>query len=87
MLVNRHLNHHSVKVLSNTVQDGVRGVLLSRSVKGVSKDHYSFQTIPGDLPIISAIGDGKQLAFHKSRNGGTLTFLPSEDQVKVISEK
>jgi len=73
----------SVKVLSNTVQDGVRGVLLSRSVKGVSKDHYSFQTIPGDLPIISAIGDGKQLAFHKSRNGGTLTFLPSEDQACV----
>ena len=71
----------SVRVSSNTVVDGVRTVILSRPVTGASKDHYTFQTIPGDLSVISAVGDGAQLAYHKSRTGGVLTLLPSRDQV------
>ena len=71
----------SVKIVSNTVVDNIRTVVVSRPVKGASKDHYSFQTIPGDLPLISAIGNSVQLSYHKSKMGSTLTLLPTRDQV------
>ena len=71
----------SIKIVSNTVVDNIRTVIVSRPIKGASKDHYSFQTIPGDLPLISAVGSSIQLSYHKSKTGSTLTLLPTRDQV------
>ena len=71
----------SISVVSNTVVDNVRTVVMSRPVQGASKDHYTFQTLPGDLSIISAVGNSAQLSYHKSRTGGTITLLPTRDQV------
>ena len=71
----------SVKIVSNTVVDNIRTVIVSRPVKGASKDHYSFQTIPGDLSLISAIGNSAQLSYHKSKTGSKITLLPTRDQV------
>lgn len=71
----------SVNIVSNTVVDNVRTVVMSRPVKGASKNHYSFQEIPGDLPLISAVGNSVQLSYHKSKTGSTITLLPTRDQV------
>lgn len=73
----------SLEVVSNTVSDGVRTVVVSRHVKGDTKDHYSFQTTPGDLALISAVGNTADLSYHKSRTGGTITLLPTRDQACV----
>ena len=74
----------SISIVSNTVVDNVRTVVMSRPVQGASKNHYTFQTIPGDLSIISAVGNSAQLSYHKSRTGGTITLLPTRDQVRLI---
>jgi len=73
----------SVNIVSNTVVDNVRTVVMSRPVKGASKNHYSFQEIPGDLPLISAVGNSVQLSYHKSKTGSTITLLPTRDQACV----
>ena len=73
----------SIRVVSNTVVDNVRTVVMSRPVQGASKEHYTFQTLPGDLSIISAVGNSAQLSYHKSRTGGTITLLPTRDQVGI----
>ena len=56
----------SVKVLSSTVSDNVRTVVLQRPVVGPTGDHFTFPTSPGDLGVIAAIGDSVSLAYHKA---------------------
>ena len=49
-----------------------------RSVKGFTASHYSLATSAGDLGLITAIGDSVELAYHKTRVGGTITLLPTK---------
>lgn len=67
----------SVTVVSSTVANGNRTVVLSRPLKGLTADHYTF-SLTGDLnlPFINAIGVGPALAFHKSKMPATLSLLP-----------
>ena len=51
---------------------------MSRSVKGFTPEHYSLPTSAGDLNLIAAIGESVELAYHKSRVGGTVTLLPTK---------
>ena len=51
---------------------------MSRSVKGFTAAHYSLPTSAGDLGLIAAVGDSVELAYHKSRVGGTITLLPTK---------
>ena len=73
----------SLKVVSSSVEDGVRTVIVSRPVTGASKDHFTFPVSPGDLSLISAVGDTVELAYHKSRAGGVVTLLPSRERACV----
>ena len=51
---------------------------MHRSVKGFTPEHYSLPTSAGDLALITAVGDSVELAYHKSRLGGTVTLLPTK---------
>jgi hypothetical protein len=68
----------SVHVVSSKVVDGLRTVELSRAVTGQTKSHFSFPTKPGSIDLITAIGSGKQFAYHKARTGAKLTLLPTK---------
>ena len=69
---------NSVKVVSNTVRNGLRSISLQRKVKGISPDHYSILTQPGDLNMIAALGSSKVFGYHKTHSGGKITLLPTE---------
>ena len=69
---------NSITIVSSSVHGEIRTLVLRRSVNGSSTDHYTFPTVPGDINMIAAIGDGKTLSYHKSRSGGTLTLIPTE---------
>jgi len=73
----------SVKVVSNTVVDGRRRLVLHRPVIGASSHHYTLPTNPGDLDIISAVGDSIQLSYHRFRIGGKVTLLPTKTKACV----
>lgn len=68
----------SVKVLSSAVVGGVRTVTMTRPVAGMSSQHYSIPKQPGQINVITAIGNTVALAYHKSRTGATFTLLPSK---------
>lgn len=55
----------SVTVVSNTVENGMRTVVLSRALKGATKDHFTFDATALSIPVINAVGNGPQLAYHK----------------------
>jgi len=73
----------SVTILSTTVHDNLRTVVLRRGVKGLTSDHYNFPTAAGDVNLISAIGEGPELVHHKSQSGGKITLLPSSGSACV----
>ena len=55
----------SVHVVSNTVVDGKRTVVLIRPFKGQTADHYTFDPMTtSTIPIITASGTGSTFSYH-----------------------
>jgi len=70
----RQLSPTQVAVVSNTVTAGVRTVVLKRAFRGATADHYTFDPTVASVPMIDAVGNSVQLAFHKARGTGTVTM-------------
>ena len=64
----------SLKVLSNSVVDGKRKVVVSRPFKGHTVDHFTFDPSTSTIPVLAASGNGPNFAYHgaKQRTGGRL---------------
>ena len=64
----------SLKVLSNSVVDGKRQVVVSRPFKGHTVDHFTFDSSTSTIPVLAASGNGPNFAYHgaKQRTGGRL---------------
>ena len=64
----------SVQIVSNSVTDGVRKVVIAREFKGKTPDHYSFDVGTSSIPVISASGNSSAFSYHgpKTRTGGTI---------------
>ena len=77
----------SFAVTYNSVLNNIRTVTLQRSVNGISADYFSFPTSPGDLNMISAIGNSVKLAYHKTRTGGKITLVPTKNNACICQPK
>ena len=64
----------SLRVLSNSVVDGQRKVVVSRPFKGMTVDHFTFDPSTSTIPVLAASGNGPNFAYHgaKQRTGGRL---------------
>ena len=64
----------SLRVLSNSVMDGQRQVVVSRPFKGHTADHFTFDPSTSTIPVLAASGNGPNFAYHgaKQRTGGRL---------------
>eukprot|EP01052_Picozoa_sp_SAG31_P014249 SAG31_NODE_877_length_11303_cov_18.744556_9_plen_890_part_00 len=79
----RKLGHHeagtvlapSVRVVSNSVVDGVRHVTLSRPFGGVTLDHYSFKKGAAHVGMISAVGSSGTFGYHAAHATSKLYFV------------
>eukprot|EP01060_Flectonema_neradi_P014145 TRINITY_DN20862_c0_g1_i1.p1 TRINITY_DN20862_c0_g1~~TRINITY_DN20862_c0_g1_i1.p1 ORF type:complete len:767 (+),score=171.44 TRINITY_DN20862_c0_g1_i1:37-2337(+) len=70
----------SVTVVSNTINNGLRYVTISRPMKGKTSDYYTFEpSTNAVLPFINAIGSQPTLSYHKYRTPSSLSILPSDD--------
>ena len=77
----------SFTVTYNSVSNNIRTIMMQRSLNGISGDHFSFPTAPGDLNMISAIGNSVQLSYHKSRTGGKITLIPTKKDACICQPK
>jgi len=68
------LNPTQVTVVSSTVVNGVRTVVLSRAFKGVTADHYTFDPDITNFPFINAVGNTPDFSFHRNKATSTITF-------------
>jgi hypothetical protein len=67
----------SITVVSSTVSGNLRTVTMTRPVAAASEDHYAIPTAPGKIDLITAVGNGPALAYHKARTGSSITLLPT----------
>lgn len=56
----------SLTVLSTQVASNVRTVVVTRPLKGLTKDHYTFAPTLATLNFIAAIGSSQEFAYHKA---------------------
>jgi len=64
-----------VKIISNTVNNGDRTVVLQRSLMGISADHYNFSTSIATIRFINALGDTVDLEQHKFRAASSILLF------------
>lgn len=64
----------SVRVTSNTVNNGVRTLVVTREFKGKTTDHYTFSTSSSSIPVLAASGTSASYSYHgaKQRTGGDI---------------
>jgi len=68
----------SITVRSNKVVGGVRTVVMTRPITGISSQHYSFPTTPGTINFINAIGSKPTISYHKQRTAAKIAVVPTE---------
>ena len=67
----------SVTVVSNTVVDGVRTLILTRPLKGLTPHHHDFDSKKMSLNFIAAIGASPHFSYHKTKTTATIALWPS----------
>mmetsp|Transcript_42291 Transcript_42291/g.76666 ORF Transcript_42291/g.76666 Transcript_42291/m.76666 type:complete len:891 (-) Transcript_42291:222-2894(-) len=79
----------SITVVSNTVENNRRTVVLTRGLKGATPQHYSFSpTASGDKPIpfITAVGYSQEFAHHKAHGPTLVTLTPTGGSVCLCDD-
>ena len=69
------LLQNQVKLISNEVQGDKRSVVLTRSLAGVTSDHYTFNMSSStQIPFIAAVGNSQTFAYHKAHDISEITL-------------
>jgi len=77
----------TLKVVSSSVSAGIRTVVLTRPVAGPTADYFSINTSPGLINLIVAVGNSRQLAYHKTKTGASIVLVPSAASSCICSPK
>ena len=68
----------SVSIISSKVVDNVRIVVVTRPLKGLTKDHYTFDpSKQSQINMIAAVGSSQVFGYHKAHTTGVLPLLAS----------
>ena len=70
------LLNRSVDLAGHVVQDGIRTVTLTRSLKGLTPHHHTFDPSQMSLDFIVAIGSGSAFAYHANKTTDTIALWP-----------
>lgn len=65
----------SVTVVSNSVEAGIRTVVLTRPFQGLTDKHYTFNPRAPSIPFISAKGSSLTFGFHNGQDSQTLSLV------------
>ena len=71
------LLNNSVQIISHTVANGTRTVIMSRPLAGLTPQHHSFNVDKLSLDFINAIGSTPTFGYHKSKTVATITLWPT----------
>jgi hypothetical protein len=66
----------SVTVVTNTVSNGLRTVVMTRALKGLTPQHHDFDPQKLSLDFINAIGASSAFSYHKDKTVSTISLWP-----------
>ena len=66
----------SVQIISTSVSDGKRRVVMHRALKGQTPRHHDFDPQQLSLDFIGAVGSSPTLNFHRATAVGTVALWP-----------
>ena len=66
--------NNSLKILSNVVNGSRRTLSISRDIKGLNDNYYSFNKEQSTLNLINAIGSQVKFSYHHLRSANTLSI-------------
>lgn len=76
----------SVEVLLDNVVDGVRTVVVARALKGLTSQHYTFNTdTQSQIPMIAGVGYAQEFEHHKMHAISFIVLL-DEDQPNCVCD-
>ena len=75
----------SVNILSNTVTNNIRSIVLERHLNGLNSNYYSFSIQESNIPILNAVGYGANFSYHHYRSGSEIRLI-SRDNVTCICD-
>lgn len=82
------LADQSLTLVSNTVVDGVRTVVVTRKFRGASVHHYTFDpTQLATLNFITAVGRTQTFAYHRAHHAAMLTMLAPTGQPTCLCDR
>ncbi len=67
---------------SSTTAKGLRTVVLTRALKGLTEDHYTFgihDALNEHFPFINALGSGPVFSYHKQHSPSFFAAVPAAD--------
>merc|ERR1719420_2543012 len=65
----------TVKVISSTVKNGQRIVVLTRALEGATEDYFTFASSQSSISFINAIGGTPTFGQHVARGPSTISLL------------
>jgi hypothetical protein len=68
----------TLNVVSNTVVDGRRTVVVTRSIEGKASDVYKFDPTANQVTYINAVGGGPDFEFHQAKASGVLYLVETD---------
>jgi len=77
------LLEQQVQLVSKSINGNIRTVILTRSFKGLTPDHYSFSPAVTSIPFINAIGSTPDFSYHKIKKSANLE-LTAEDGITCL---
>lgn len=66
----------SVTKVSDTVSNGLRTVVMTRALKGLTPQHHDFDPYQLSLDFISAVGASSTFSYHKDKTVSTIALWP-----------
>ena len=77
----------TITILSNTVNNGIRTVIVQRGLIGKTSEYYSF--IPSDaatIPLITAIGQSQTFAYHAAHANTIISLVASDNENTCVCD-
>ena len=79
----------SVTLVSNTVVDGRRTIVVTRPFKGLTPQHYTFDAsadAPATMNFLTAYGSSPVFAYHKAHHHATITLTNADGSPTCVCD-
>lgn len=76
----------SVKVISNTIINNQRSVILERSLNGLNSNYYSFSIENSNIPILNAVGYNSNFSYHHYRSGSEIRLISVDSSTCICDD-